>query len=451
MSNTDEVGVIPKSIGALLAEEWTSDPFSPMQSFLEMIWIQEADTSIHQGIASSLESLSDILEKEIRSIPDFDDAEEDQNEASRWRTYLHHIQSFLERSKRKGLVIARNILARYRLEIVSLILYLVERESLIRTNSTIAESMYGGRRVKITDAKNNSHSKARSLSPLEGHEKTRLALCKALVPYIRVKLDKALWVNQSRRKFLMHQVQRDLGSTKSDLLEAWKTQQWAKIVILLRQRVPRVFKQLIMFLYPYLRASVQGINLLCHWRFLMGQSFSFDLISELLKQAVRRVTVQDSVKSDGTEIDDASPQKSSNNSDTGSGLSLNLQQYLVKGVGLAIAASWITWIRSEYDRAWREEQIIKSASCGTSGIVPAPPVSKERLDARDECPVCHAAPRRHPATSVVSCGHVFCFECIQNYVQRHDRCPMTKRPCSEDQLVRLYEPRFQTSAAQDGN
>jgi peroxin-12 len=56
----------------------------------------------------------------------------------------------------------------------------------------------------------------------------------------------------------------------------------------------------------------------------------------------------------------------------------------------------------------------------------------------DQCPLCHARPRVQPAAS--SSGFVFCYKCILSYVRRHATCPVTKQPCSESRIVRLYEP-----------
>jgi hypothetical protein len=44
---------LPSSEGALLAEEWTIHPYSPLPSFLVLILIEEARRSMHTGASTA--------------------------------------------------------------------------------------------------------------------------------------------------------------------------------------------------------------------------------------------------------------------------------------------------------------------------------------------------------------------------------------------------------------
>ena len=52
----------PKTVGALLAEEWSINPLSTLPSFLEMKFIEDASTSGHTAIKSIIQMLTERLQ-----------------------------------------------------------------------------------------------------------------------------------------------------------------------------------------------------------------------------------------------------------------------------------------------------------------------------------------------------------------------------------------------------
>lgn len=52
------------------------------------------------------------------------------------------------------------------------------------------------------------------------------------------------------------------------------------------------------------------------------------------------------------------------------------------------------------------------------------------------CPICSHSLQNPTAASS---GLVFCYRCILEHVQESPSCPVTKQPCTEGQLRRLYE------------
>ena len=55
------------------------------------------------------------------------------------------------------------------------------------------------------------------------------------------------------------------------------------------------------------------------------------------------------------------------------------------------------------------------------------------------CPLCHQQHKK-PSTLPVS-GYVYCYHCIQNYLQRHGCCPITYRPCPVESIIPLFTTR----------
>ncbi|KAJ1421929.1 Pex12 amino terminal region-domain-containing protein [Ochromonadaceae sp. CCMP2298] len=52
------------------------------------------------------------------------------------------------------------------------------------------------------------------------------------------------------------------------------------------------------------------------------------------------------------------------------------------------------------------------------------------------CALCRQ-PRANPTASTG--GYVFCFMCLLPFVREHGRCPVTRVPCNERDIIRLYE------------
>ena len=61
------------------------------------------------------------------------------------------------------------------------------------------------------------------------------------------------------------------------------------------------------------------------------------------------------------------------------------------------------------------------------------------------CPICNE-PRIHPTASTG--GYVFCLKCILESLRQNGAvCPVSRKPCPESSLVRLYEPTHHTEVS----
>ncbi|KAL7566191.1 hypothetical protein ACA910_011265 [Epithemia clementina (nom. ined.)] len=508
--NEDAVGTTPTSVGALLAEEWTIDPYSALPSFLEMMWIQEVDKSMHQALQVGLDQLKETIDQheqaQIQTTRDQSTLFErpDASEVN-FSTIARRLGRFMEICKRKCITMSKNVLQRYRNAIIALVVYAVERESLSRINATIAESMYGGHRVQAIQATNvqdNTNGQSQGgtnttrsfqLEPLKDTAITRFALLKALSPYLKSKLDSLM---AQYRQEQDREQQTNRRSIRWNDQQGQEQQHGRHRQGQEAQYRSSKIKRTMLFLYPYLRATLQGLNLLCHWRFLMGQSFHFDLISLLLGQVVRRITLQDqkgksvaaskvpfsssssetNKRTVGTPSLDSTSSSSPSapnefvstsltTSDNGNSISLPqdrlttfglMRHSIVFGTAVAILLSWMAWTKVEWDRIFREERMrFSSPLCP----VPPPPPSIRSTGTRtaiaryrrlmrkgnEECPLCHGRPRQSPTAT--KSGFVFCWDCIHRHVSRSQTCPITGQPCTEQQLLRLYEPRLTTDTS----
>jgi hypothetical protein len=301
---------------------------------------------------------------------------------------------------------AKSMMQRHGPELRCLAIYLLERQCLhSKACATLSESMYGVRRAKLSGAGENQ----RKVDPLSQGDKTRLALLLALGPYLREK---------------MHMLY----------------QKWCLYPFMtLRNKWRRSF----VAIYPFLRMSLDGVNVLCQWRFLLGRSVFYDPYSLFLRQVVRRVTQED-VNSRPSGSSNSDPDNAPPNSILPP--AFDVAKYKSEGQKVAVyllatsfAVSWITQIRSEWQRYTRQRQNSQESSSSAVGcVIPPPPQSSGVNVPKELCPLCQR-PRIQPTAS--TSGHVFCLSCLLPFVKEHGQCPVTGVDCPESRIVRLYEPR----------
>ena len=75
-------------------------------------------------------------------------------------------------------------------------------------------------------------------------------------------------------------------------------------------------------------------------------------------------------------------------------------------------------------------------------VPPPPPRPQPHPDGaslpadQQACPLCNRK-IRNPAMATCS-GYVFCCPCLEAYVERHRRCPVTLYPCRPEGIRRLF-------------
>lgn len=465
--------VVPTSVGALLAEEWTIDPYSVLPSFLEMLLIEEAGRSCRKSLENVLNAVNRQLNHHIHQQQQTsNNSNNDRNENNAFVAHTRNspstkndhqntfatpswssISSFLRRFQSRIIKVLAKLTDQYSPEIRCLATYLLERRFLHNTSNcaTLAESIYGTVRVKMlqaTDSSSSTRSPRRQLVKLSNTDKTRVALLLALGPYMREKLLR--WHYKWR--------QRDHNSAS--------TQQEHS-----RNKLRRSF----CFAYPILCAVIDGSSLVCQWRYMLGQSVFYDLSTLILGQVVRRVTQEDCsplppVVEDpitgGDRIDEKtltpggfstdSPHLLQEDEVTTKARLAARNKVVVHLIAASMTISWLTQIRAEFvrqrhERQLREEQETSSSTLtntdqtgGLGFLPPVPPPSHSSNNNDRSCSLCRRL-RKNPTAS--TSGHVFCLTCLLPYVKAHGRCPVTGQACSETCIVRLYEPRQEGEAS----
>lgn len=425
--------MLPTSIGALLAEEWTIDPQSMLPSFLEMMMMEEARRSGHYALKSFFshaeQRLSTVADEtsssEVIAAPTSENGEAANEATVAAPNSFSVLWSRIK--KRISLVLVEKIRL-YGPEIRFFILYLIERGSLLsNASASVSESVYGGKRVKLgppskSGTKNDNVPNQRKLIDLPKRDGIRLAFLIAFGPYLAERGD----------SFYRNLSQLD-GSFAASL----------------SLKVKKILK----VIYPFLHMSIQGLHLLEQYRYLLGFSVYFDPYSRYLNLVVRRVTEQDQQS-----LTSSNSQKSKNGSNilestldkSRSLINSNLLKKASLGIlSFALTIGWMARIQSarrEFRRSSQGRQLGEEGQeeqTDERPLFPPPPKPMPAINSdlvnlpSTVCPLCRQ-PRVNPTASTG--GYVFCLKCIKAHLKEKKTCPITGRDCPDSSLVRLFEP-----------
>lgn len=387
----------------MLAEETTISPHNHFPSFLEMKLIQETTHSGQNAITTTLQAIQDHLYKN-----------------------LTHENTFKQKIMKK----IHDVIQMYKMEVEALVYYIILRKSLLHSQATLSENMYGMKRSRVT-FKNE-------LQEIDAQDGIRNALLLSLSTYIFKRMDTSF------------QTLRDASVSSG---------KW--------QSLKRRFRQV----YPYLHMSKHGIQLLYEFRYLIGSSRYFDPSQHILRQIVRRVTQADldAKKSKSLGQDEIALKENKN---VMSQISSSQKEVIKKGIAIAIGSAlmigYIGKLRQLMQRIQRQQNAngdteeyggIGFRNQSQSGneepiqshkpkdfAVPPPmkPISPKSFEGIEPnknpqaCPIC-LSDRVNPAAS--SSGYVFCFKCLVMYIRdKGPHCPVVGIHCDESQVVRLFEP-----------
>lgn len=403
--------LVPESTGALLAEEWTIDPNSTLPSFLEMVLIEEAQRSAWETLKLVLSLVEDRLRRwsEELSTP------ERTRDISMYTRVL-----MVLKVPQLAQCVSEKVLAKYGAEIRCLIVYLLERRSLVSSvAATLSEALHGAKRVKLlttvedttatSPIGNSNVTRQGKLAPMQTRDGIRYAMLLALGRYLMERSD---WLYQG-------------------ILEHHQPQ--AAIVPI---RLQKLFR----FLYPFLYSSSKGLNLIQRWKYLIGDSVFFDPYSCWLGLVVRRVVAEDSSSSSAGQQPNQATMKSFGSLKEQLASVLRSQIFRRAAVGLLSSLVGISWI-ARLQTSRRNIRMKRHMLKGDLPI-PAPPkplseASHIRTCPPTHCPLCRA-PRINPTAS--SSGYVFCLSCLCAALRAKPACPITGKDCPESSIIRLFEP-----------
>mmetsp|Transcript_53850 Transcript_53850/g.155471 ORF Transcript_53850/g.155471 Transcript_53850/m.155471 type:complete len:422 (-) Transcript_53850:1372-2637(-) len=397
--------LLPETAGALLAEEWTIDPQSTLPSFLERIMIEETQRSTWETLTTVLSHLEDRLDEWSYRFG--------MDEYERRSTWKRRLAWFLK-IPQVCRFLSHRILARYSPEIRFLVVYWLDRKSLLsKASAAISEALHGGKRVKLCPDPKSSEGK---LEPMNQRDGIRLALLLALGRYLN-----------ERGEILYRKL---LSPATASF------------------RLPVKYQQIVKFAYSFLYTSGKAVSLIEKWLYLTGQSVFFDPYSRWLSVVLRRVTEEDSSQQSSPapnpEASDAISSSPTNAVSTLlSTLGLSFNEKATRSLAYWLLASFagISWIARLQRTRQRVRQRLDYQE-GTVGSTHAPPKEAASSELLRNCPPTHCplcrSPRVHPTAS--TSGFVFCLSCLTTALRSKAVCPVTGKDCPESSIVRLFEP-----------
>ncbi|KAG7346187.1 Pex2 / Pex12 domain containing protein [Nitzschia inconspicua] len=454
--------MIPTTIGALIAEESTIVPTSTLPSFLECKMIEECRRSGHQTLRAATQFLVERLIRMEQSLQN-QRGNDSRPYSSSVLRFFRAIQGFLRNvSFHTCRNIRTQILEPFGPELRFLVVYWLERRSLLSSSSaSIAESLYGGKRVQVVPVADDGNSQRRPLQPMSKQNSIRLAFLLALGPYLEERADTVATALVRRISSLSH----------------------------LSTATKQKLRTLVQVAWPLVRMTTKATFWLYQWRYLMGWSVFFDPYSRYLNSILRRVTQEDQQQQQQQQQQENTgvAVSSGESAEVGiknvqgintvisdsfwnimQGKPSRIQKLAAVVISSMVALSFVARVQSiqqdmqheaeDTEQQRQEQQESRQRFPGGSNkakVTPPPPLPAtpffpegktntmiaERLKNLPPtlCPLCQD-PRVNPTASIS--GYVFCYKCILEYVKKEGMCPVTGRKCTETNLVRLFEPRI---------
>lgn len=352
-------------------------------------------------------------------------------------------------------------LLNYEDEVYALVTLALDGHSLLTSDGTFADSLYGLRRKPLRPASGPGADR------LTRRQRLLILGAEVLLPYIRTKLDKAYRRHAAAVHGGGHGVlglvlrrYSEGGSTEASSARSMPGPvpgqgQGARDTLL------RAFVRC----YPWLHAGMEGATFAYHLLYLLGASPVHHPVLQALGVTMARVSGQDLMAAERA--------KTARRQATLASLSAPSAAAAGAAAGVAAAAApsrlaagrlWLLrrlltarWAVEDNTRGalilavfgfkalewWyttAEDQVARGKA-----LPPPPPPPPPRPSPRgvglpadpSDCPVCRRR-TTNPATIATS-GYVFCYPCAFNAVMTHGSCPVTLLPASLDHVRKLYE------------
>jgi hypothetical protein len=203
-----------ESIPALLAEEWMVQPWTILPTFFEVFLVHQAQSALATTAESSVRLLRDKIRAwHIRWRQIMDNSNDEHGlpsaattttAASRasWSLQRRRLYQSLCATGSITLHVLETALTKYGREILFILRFCLERQSLRMTCATLSEHVYGLRRSTV----DRTTGQVRS-TKLDGRAERRLALLSALLPYLVSRVKDCVPPpgpkNRTRRKLLL--------------------------------------------------------------------------------------------------------------------------------------------------------------------------------------------------------------------------------------------------------
>ena len=319
-------------------------------------------------------------------------------------------------------IVSRSI-QRYNLEVLALIVFKLELESLRRFDASMSEAMFGLKRVRTKQRKTPSINHQVQLLPMTEFDRVKSAFFIALLCYLRHSLSK-VWLKLKGRR-------NENSTFDVEISSAFP---------------PEALKKLFITLFPFLHMTTEGTHLIFQWRYLFGKSIHASLALRMLGLVVRRVALSDNINST---MNNGKDQSSSNENIVARTL---VAPSIYSGLGLLYLVNLVLdyyrkikyyrrrVLLAHYDTSNLVQRNTRSTAINIELLIPPPkqlsPKDNMLLDFR-VCPVCKS---NRIIPTVCSHGYVYCYRCISNHLRdNNELCPVTNERCCHAQIIRLRE------------
>jgi Pex2 / Pex12 amino terminal region len=180
-------------------------PWTILPTFFEVFLVQQAQTTVSTTVESSLRLLRDKVRGLHIRLLQIMDSNEHGDPSTTTSTSSTFTGSSLKRRLYKGLLAKGSetlqaldtVLTKYSREILFILRYFMERQSLRMNSSTLSESLYGLKRSTV------ERTTGKLRSPLDRTTQRRLALWSALIPYVISRVRDFVPRNQIQQKALL--------------------------------------------------------------------------------------------------------------------------------------------------------------------------------------------------------------------------------------------------------
>jgi peroxin-12 len=350
-----------------------------------------------------------------------------------------------------------NLLSEYNEEIFYTLLYCIESHYLSNYNSSFSENFYGLRRVKLTTnyslsmqryGNNSTNSSGATeysnqllfninsklgqyFANMRPRDRSFSLLYLIIFPYLKAKLD---------RKY--NNLTQEIGEDGFENVNS-----------AVNSRNMSLLTRCFIKCYPYFHSLVELTHFLYQLQYLFEFSIFYSPQSFLLKQVVRRISMEDMQAQQKLQQSAANSLETSGNfneiwsdsvprsflaklSDLISKLGVSAANYAKFGILIALFTyKFLEWYNSPSNSTIQNQRKLPIPPAA----LPPQPRTETGVSLPADKTMCALCERERTNPACSPSGYVFCYPCIFAYVQDHSYCPITMIPCNTENIRKIYE------------
>mmetsp|Transcript_9250 Transcript_9250/g.19779 ORF Transcript_9250/g.19779 Transcript_9250/m.19779 type:complete len:379 (-) Transcript_9250:696-1832(-) len=323
----------------------------------------------------------------------------------------------------------------YEDEVLAALMLLVDGHSLLTSDATFAEALYGLRRRTISKT---AHGK----DTMSSRQRLMGLVLQVGLPYLKSKADRLykLQIEAGPLGLALQQAARSSTSAPGGQ-QAAPPLPWP----------PRQLLRAFMTTYPYLHALYEGTSFVYQLAYLLGMAEAHRPALHVLGLQLARVSAQDMADMARNKTAWRTAQLARAAAQPGAGpvarAASALQRGALRGLHLlsdhyrhALILAVFGFKALEWWYTSAEERLKISMALPPPDPPPPPKPSPKGVGLPQDTSLCPVCRRRctNPA-QITTSGFVFCYPCAFSYIMDHACCPVTLMPATLDHVRKLYE------------